>query len=367
MKQSEIESRADFSTIRYAQCWEDSRLLSQALNPQGKRCLSIGSAGDNSFALLADGAEQVVAVELNATQIACIKLRKAMYLRLEHAQFLELIGSRPSSQRPEHYQKCRELLEEKTRDFWDHHPQWISAGIGSVGKFERYFQIFRQWVLPMAHTKKQVRALLQERNRQEREQFYERVWDNRRWRWIFQLFFSRKIMGALGRDPEFFSYVEGSVARRILERTRHALVTLEPANNPYLHWILTGIHGTTLPEALRAENYTIIRQALQEDRLHIVHDSIEGYLSTTDCDFFSAFNLSDIFEYMSEENMLALMQLMRKSALPGARFAYWNMLAPRTRPQELAGIIEPIKGLGEELLQQDRAFFYQRFVVEEVQ
>ena len=60
---------------------------------------------------------------------------------------------------------------------------------------------------------------------------------------MFQLFFSRVVMGRLGRDPEFFAHVEGSVATRILQRTRHALTVLNPADNPYIHWILRGTHG----------------------------------------------------------------------------------------------------------------------------
>ncbi|MGV2481690.1 UNVERIFIED_CONTAM: DUF3419 family protein, partial [Salmonella enterica subsp. enterica serovar Weltevreden] len=40
----------DFNLIRYANCWEDADILSEALDiPTGKRILSIASAGDNSF------------------------------------------------------------------------------------------------------------------------------------------------------------------------------------------------------------------------------------------------------------------------------------------------------------------------------
>ena len=69
-------------------------------------------------------------------------------------------------------------------------------------------------------------------------------------------------MGRLGRDPSFFRYVEGSVADRILARTRHALTKLNPAENPYLQWILTGHHTTALPYALRPENFEAIRANL---------------------------------------------------------------------------------------------------------
>lgn len=240
---SEIQERADFSAVRYAQCWEDSRLLVAGLRPEGKMLVSIGSAGDNSFALLAAGAEMVTAVEMNPAQVACIELRRAAYLRLGHGEFLELMGSRRSAGRLGLYRSCREVLPGWVRDFWDVRSGEVEGGIGGAGKFERYFGKFRGLVLPWAHSRGDVERLLEPRDAAGREEFYEEVWNNRRWRWIFGLFFSRRVMGLLGRDPEFFRYVEGSVADRILARTRHALVVLEPARNPYLRWILTGEHG----------------------------------------------------------------------------------------------------------------------------
>lgn len=364
MTTSEIQDRADFSLIRYAQCWEDSRLLVAGMVPSGRHCLSIGSAGENSFALLAAGAASVTAVEMNAAQIACIELRKAAYLHLSHPQLLELIGSRPSQERMEIYRSLREFLPVEVSAFWDAHAADITAGVGSAGKFERYFETFRKKVLPLAHSRKRVMALLEKRDPSGRMDFYERTWNNRRWRWIFQIFFSRTVMGALGRDPEFFKYVEGSVADRILGRTRHALAVLDPSENPYLHWILTGTHGAALPDALEERNFQTIRSALADGRFRVAGSSIEGLLASEPERRYDAFNLSDIFEYMSEENTAALLEKIVDASFPGARLAYWNMLAPRSRPASLAHRLASIPS--DEWFAQDRAFFYNRFVVEEV-
>ncbi len=366
MTRSEIQRRADFSAIRYAQCWEDSRLLDAALQPAGKHCVSIGSAGDNSFALLAGGAVKVTAVEMNPAQVACIELRKASYLSLDHAGFLELIGSRASRRRRELYRTCRERLPAAAARFWDSHPDLIECGAGSAGKFERYFTLFRRFVLPLAHPRRRVEALLEPRSSEMRREFYRETWNNRRWRAIFRAFFSRAAMGVLGRDPEFFRYVEGSVADRILGRTEHALTVLDPAENPYLHWILTGTHGLALPEALKEHNFALIRNALEEDRLEIVEGPLEMLLTGSDGRRFDAWSLSDIFEYMSEENTGALLEQIAAASNPGACLAYWNMLAPRSRPEHLADRLKPHDEEARRLFEQDRAFFYSRFVIEEV-
>ncbi len=365
MSRSEIQDRARFSTVRYAQCWEDSLLLVTALEPADKHCLSIGSAGDNSFALLAAGAASVTAVEMNPAQVACIELRKAAYLRLDHSAFLELHGSRPSSRIPSLYAECRDLLPNAAREFWDARPHSIAGGIGGCGKFENYFRLFRSRVLPLAHPRKRVLSLLQPRSPTERRDFYDRVWNNRRWRAIFSAFFSRFLMGALGRDPEFFRYVEGSVAERILSRAEHALAVLDPSANPYLHWILTGRHGEHLPFSLEASHFPTIRSALRQNRFRVVESSIEALLESKPETRFHAFNLSDIFEYMSEANTESLLRRIVAASHPGARLAYWNMLAPRSRPPSMASLLEPREDEASALFQQDRAFFYSRFVVEE--
>ena len=141
---SEVAARADFSQIRYAQCWEDADILVEALNiKHGDHCLSISSAGDNALALLGAGAERVVALDMNPAQLACLALRVAAYRELSHAKLLELIGSRPSNRRRDLYRRCRSQLDSDTRSFWDAHGDEIDAGIGGAGKFERYFGLFR--------------------------------------------------------------------------------------------------------------------------------------------------------------------------------------------------------------------------------
>lgn len=320
---SEIQSRADFSQVRYGQCWEDADILVKALLPKGRRCLSIGSAGDNSFALLAAGASHVTAVEMNPAQIECIKLRQNAYLNLDYDAFLETV-------------------------------------LSSTGKFEKYFQLFRSRVLPLAHNKKRIAQLLQPKSHSERETFYQSTWNNRRWRLIFKAFFSRFIMGRLGRDPAFFDYVEGSVADRILARTKYALTTLDPSQNPYLHHILTGTYGPVLPLALQRESFEKIRIALKQNRFTIIEAPIEDTLESEQYD---AFNLSDIFEYMSERSTSLLLEKIANASTPKARLAYWNMLASR---QSDSTRIEHLTPESQELFKQDRAFFYSRFIVEEV-
>src|SRR5262245_18970172 len=90
---TEISRRADFTEIRYAQCWEDADVLLKALEIRpGDVCVSIASAGDNTLAMLAAGGDRVFALDLNPAQLACLVLRVAAYRALSHADLLSLIG-----------------------------------------------------------------------------------------------------------------------------------------------------------------------------------------------------------------------------------------------------------------------------------
>jgi S-adenosylmethionine-diacylglycerol 3-amino-3-carboxypropyl transferase len=362
---SEAAARADFSAIRYAQVWEDADVLLAGLDVQpGDTCVSIASAGDNALALLTKDPARVIALDLSPAQIACLELRVAAFKTLSHAELLELIGSRPSARRLELFDRCRPAMDGRARAFWDRRRADVAQGIGSLGKFERYFALFRTIVLPLVHRRRTVFELLVPRDSEERRRFYDEEWDTGRWRLLFRVFFSKTVMGRLGRDPEFFRYVEGRVASAILGRTRHALRELDPSMNPYVHWILTGTHGEALPCALRAEHFETIRARI--DRLEWRCESVEEFLEHTPAASLDRFNLSDLFEYVSADHYGAILDAILRCSRPGARLAYWNMLVPRRRPDRLRDRLQPLDELANGLLAQDRAFFYSAFRVEAV-
>jgi len=359
----------DWSIVRYGQVWEDADVLRAGLDVRpGDRCLSIASAGDNALALLLDDPAEVVAIDRNPAQLACLGLRQAAIRCLEHEELLRLVGSRPGDDRRVLYERCRREggLEPEHAAFWDARAGAIERGIGAAGRFDRYFERFRRFVLPLIHRRRMVDALLEARSRDERAAFHDERWDGWRWRLLFRLFFSRWTMGRLGRDPALFRYVEGPVAERLLERARHALVELDPSANPYLHWIVRGRHGAALPAWLQPEQFETLRSRI--DRLTpVLGDLGEALpeLRRTGPPF-ARFNLSDVFEYLSPEASSDLLSTCCDAGEPGGRLLYWNMLALRSRPPALAERLEPMVDRAAALHVTDRAFFYRRLVIEEI-
>jgi S-adenosylmethionine-diacylglycerol 3-amino-3-carboxypropyl transferase len=291
--------------------------------------------------MLGQGPAHVIALDLSGAQLACLELRVAAYRELDYDEMLRLLGARPASDRIPLYRRCASLLSADARRFWDRRSQAIERGIGRGGKFENYLESFRTRVLPFVHRHRIVEKLFERKSEAAREAFYTELWDNKRWRWLFKTFCSRFVIGHFARDPRFFDYADGDVSKHLLERTRYALTTLDPTDNPYLQWIFFGHYREALPYALRPENFDKIRNNL--DRLEWRQESVEDFLESGS----TSTSVTDV-------------------ASRGARIAYWNMLVPRSRPEELAQVVRPLRALSDELHRQDRTFFYRAFVVEEV-
>ena len=177
-----------------------------------------------------------------------------------------------------------------------------------------------------------------------------------------QTVFSNFVMGRLGRDPAFFAHVDGSLSDHVASRLQHAIVDLDASKNPYLHWVLRGYHNQALPLAWREENFDTIKNRLE--RLDIRQGSLEEFIDSGEKA--DGFNLSDIFEYMSEEVFNSVYASILSASNPGARLIYWNMMVPRRMPPQFAEHVTRKIEDETEGKSADKAFFYSDFVVEQV-
>ena len=383
MKSEVKENRVDFSLIRYSQCWEDTEVLLESLNIQENDiCFGILSAGDNVFSMLAENPKKVVALDISFPQIALAKLKKEVFNSLSYEEMLEFMGVMKSDKRIEIYDRIKENLDKEVKEYWDFNKEAIQKGIIHAGKFEKFFKIFREKILPFVHSKKRIEKLLEKKSRQERMEYYDNHWNNFRWKLMFKLFFSKYIVGKLGRDKEFFRYAEKNISEEMKERSRYALCEQNPYENPYINYILTGNYRKDcLPYFLRKENFDKIRKNLH--KVEILQSSVEEYLDQIDFKI-DKFNLSDIFEYMSAENYSKLMGKIYDNAEDNALLAYWNLIVERNSEKldyketdsEIAFTgketnvngkkYERMKELDRKLHEKDMTFFYTDFVVEKV-
>ena len=360
---------AVFDRIRYAQCWEDPALLEAGLEiGEDDDVLSVLSGGCNSLALALAGARSVKAVDISLPQVAVAQLKVAGIRTLDYTRFLELIGAQASGRRVDLYREVRDAMTEDTRTYWDEHTETLEAGVLRSGKFEGYFRTFRKWVLPLIHGRSTIEDLLQPRPLSEQRRFYDERWNTWRWRTVFRVFFGRRVMGWLGRDPSFFRYVEGgSVGEAILRRTERALTEVPIEDNYFLHYILTETYRDlqSAHPYLSEAGFEALKGGVV-DRVELIHGDLWEFMEGLPDDSLSAFNLSDVFEYVSEPVYEQQLREIVRVARPGARLAYWNMMVPRSRPDSLASVLSPQSERAAALHAGGRAFFYGNFVLERV-
>jgi S-adenosylmethionine-diacylglycerol 3-amino-3-carboxypropyl transferase len=204
-------------------------------------------------------------------------------------------------------------------------------------------------------------------DRDARDEYYRRVWDNRRWRALFTFFFGRAVMARLGRDPAFFKYVDRKdVGATFLERARWALVETSPFENHFMQYAVLGRypdleHG---PVYLRESSFTALRASTEN--IKIVRSDLESALGTLAPRSLSALYLSDLFEWVAPEHHEQMLRAIVRVSRPAARMVYWNLLVPRSRPESLAGEIAVHTDEARALHQRDLAFVYGSFHVESI-
>jgi S-adenosylmethionine-diacylglycerol 3-amino-3-carboxypropyl transferase len=244
-------------------------------------------------------------------------------------------------------------MSPSAKAYFEKHMDMIRAGIIHQGKFENYFRIFRRYVLPLVHGKKQVDALFREKTISGQLKFYDEIWNNKRWRLLFRLFFSEFVLGRLGRDPAFFKEVGQPVAESIFKRAERHLQSMAVFHNHFLDYQMRGSFSVALPLYLRPGIFERVRANIQRLQL------FKGYLTGLPAgQTFDMINLSNIFEYMDMDTFRRQAAFLERIASPRTRIAYWNLLVDR-QLHTVSEKFEPVPVQGEDL-----CFFYQGFYIQ---
>ena len=361
--EKKLTEKVAFDFIRYANCWEDADILLKGLNPvPDSKILSIASAGDNSFSLLTTNPQVVVAVDINKIQLYLVELKKVAIQQLQYEEVLQFFGFRETTNRAAVFNSIKNLLSDDTRIYWEHHIEQLKQGIISQGKFEKYFQLFSNKILPWIHSKKTTEKLLNTKDAASQKVFYENDWNTWRWRLLFKIFFSKYVMGKYGRDPEFLREVKVPVGQFIFEKAGQHLQSVNAQNNFILRYNLTGSFGNLLPHYLQPDNFTKVKANL--DKLHIMEgyaeDAIKKYGT------FNYMNLSNIFEYMTPELFEQTAKQLVAATETGGKLAYWNLMVPRRISATLPDKAVYEEAVSKQLTEIDKGFFYSRFIIDTI-
>lgn len=349
------------SKIRFSNSWEDSTVLFKALEiDKNKRILSLAGAGDSTFALLSKNPKIIVAFEENKAQFHLVELKKVAIEKLSREDCIEFFGFEECPVRLLIYQHLSQFLTTQTQQYWGENLSVIDSGIIHAGKFEHYFQLFCNRILPFIHSKKVIRNLIEVKTPEEQQKFYETVWNSRLWRLFFQLFLSKRMIESQLTNSDLLD--ETKISQLIFDSTEAHLSSTLSQSNSILHYMLLGEFEHYIPYYLEAENFEIVKQNCS--KLILIQDDLQTTLNTFGK--FDAFHLSEYLETLNEQKFEEASELISSFSHPKARIVYWNLFSNRRLSTFSNNHFKLLEKMSDVLKKEDKGFFYRSLTIEEV-
>ncbi|MBN4077352.1 DUF3419 family protein [Sulfobacillus acidophilus] len=363
--QSEIAKKMSWDFIRYANVWEDSDVLNNALKVNScDNILSISSAGCNVLSLLLKGPKSITAIDLNRSQNALLELKIAGIKNLNYNEFICLLGFKQKLDRLFLYEKLRKNLSKQVLEFWDNEIDTIEKGIVFCGRLEKYFLNFQKNILGKYFSKKELQDNLFTVESRKNE-FLVALKNNDLFKKDFIWYFGKQMLAKQGRDPAQFAYVSDvDIGDYFWHRFCNILASDNVKDNFYLQFFLTSGYQdlNRTQHYLNEKNFLKLKHLV--GKIVVVNDEIENLLEDAPRGFFTKANFSDIFEYMNDEIAQEFFENLSSKMPSSGRFVFWNFLVKRVPAK--SNKIRHLKAESLKLFKQDRVFFYRDLLVCEV-
>ena len=342
-----------FTALNFASSNEDGRSELKALGGPARRMLCLTGSGTRPLDMLLSEAETVIAIDLNPTQNALLRLKVAAFQTFDHREMLAYLGILPCRDRMALHARLEGTLSREDRGFWARHRRWIRAGIWYAGRWEKVLRI-GAFAVKMLRGKA-ITALFDAPDIARQSQIWEAQFDD----WIW-----RKSIRTLSR-PWFWTRIIGEPGGAFLPSPDEVEIRLAGAfrraagqflfrESDFASLILRGHNAlpAALPLHLLPENFDQIRAALP--RLEIVEGGLSD-LEALGLDQIDRFSLSDFGSYCDADAYAACWAGILSAAAPGAAFCERSFMNPLALPHPRIIVAQ---ALSDQLTREDRAIIY---------
>ena len=315
--------------LEYTCCNEDSRSEVTALRLKGRRALSIAAAGGRAISLLYGDPKEVIAVDANFQQFSLGWLKHTAIRHLNRDGYLAFVGIAPATgaYRLRTYDRLRDDLPEKVRDYWDSHRDYIENGLIYAGSFDRHIillsKVFRLTIWSAYRGIANCTTLAQQsRYVSKAGSFRHRLWQN-----LFKFMYNPKLAQPMHLDAGPDEY-RRTASGFFLESLRSCLKNHLFSDCFQLMLFTEGRlrKNGPLPFHLEADHYETIRRRL--DRLSFHYSDIGSYLNQAAPGSFDAFSLSDLGSYLNPDQLADLLAKVERAAGDGALLCLREYIAP---------------------------------------
>ena len=354
--------------LYFAQVREDPRAEIDALDPGPYDSLVVvGSGGCTALSLIAAGAGQVTAVDVNRAQSHLIELKLAAVSALSRDETLSFLGATDavSRDRLETYVHLRPLITAAARSYWDARPALVDAGVLGAGVTERFIRMLVSAMCVLVHPRSRLERMLACQSIEEQRALFAREWNTRRWRLFFALLLNRRVFRRT-YDAAFFAHLEQpSFAEHFRRCAEYALTELPVRDNYFLHHMITGRYpagaAEGVPPYLTTEGHAAVADG--RERLTLVDGSMTDYLRILPDATVTGFSLSNICEWLAPNAIDELFAEIVRVAAPGATLCFRNFVGWTEVPPRFRDVVREDRDRGEALTKHDRSVVARRITV----
>jgi S-adenosylmethionine-diacylglycerol 3-amino-3-carboxypropyl transferase len=350
------------SDLLFGMSWEDPESDRAALHIRpGETLLTISSGGCNTLSLLLDDPGRVHAIDINASQSFLLELKCAAIRSFDASDLYAFLGLQPCARRIDMFESIARLLSDHALRHWRMRSDAVAAGVVHQGRFEKFLRRFRSF-LGLIQGKRRIERLFESASLDEQRRYFEESWNTAQWRLLFRVAFNKRVLARRGLSADYFRFDDGSssFSESFSRRARHAFCDLPISSNYFLAQYLLGryVSPDAMPAYLKPLSLPIVRERL--DRIEIITADAKQWLAQKSEQSIDVFSLSNICELMNAGDTFATFDQVARTARPGARVIFRNLMVPRDVPVELAPRIRLRETESRELQQRDRSFVYSR-------
>lgn len=325
-----------FSQLVYAQIWEDPLVDIDALQLQpGARVLTISSGGCNALAYLACAPQEVHAVDLNASHLAMLALKRAAFQALpDYPSLLAFLGGADDAANLQRYrQHLAPQLPPTARAYWEQ-TDWRGRPRYSLFARHAYRHGLLGRFIGVSHGLGRLLGgnlsrLATAANLDEQQALFDRhlapLFDHPLLRFLAR---RPAMLYSMGIPPAQFAALlhdaNGDLPALFRERMRRLACDFPLADNPYAQQAFARRYDTgrqsALPMYLQQQHYAAIRE--HSTRLHSHHCSLTDFLVNRPSHSLDAYLFLDAQDWMDDDQLNALWREVTRTAARGARVVF---------------------------------------------